>query len=707
MALYDVSGGERQRRARQMVVAAGIALAVLAAIGIGLAFQFVAAERQRDLAGWQVRLGIVADSRAAAVEEWLEQQFGTMQELAENAALQIYMTELGLAAGDRTKVTEAEAQAGYLRNLLTATAERAGFAGGPVSQVPANVNRVGVAGIVLLDARAAAIAASPAMPPLDGRLREFLGARKPGQRALLDMYVGPAGEPVMGFLVPVFAVQADSGTSQEIGAVLGIRTVASDLARRLVQPGETMASAETVLVRKAGATVEYLSGLRDGTPPLTRALALSTPGLDAAFAVDTPGGFAERADQAGRPVLVTARHLMTAPWTLLRRVDSAEALADSVYRGRVLLFTFVGAIVLVLVVVVAVWRHGTSVRAVEAADRFRSMADRFGKLSAFMRVVTDAQPTAIVAVDGGERVTFANRLAGQAVGVAPEDLAGKKIDAILGPARAAAFETLNRRAREEHAIATDVHAFGMSGDLPDRIVQSQHIPLDGATEAGSVLVVIEDITDLMMERTRRERTLNQLVDTLVTLVDRRDPFAANHSVRVAEVARAIAGEMALPDAEIGTARITAALMNVGKILVPTPVLTKTDRLSDDEMRLVRDSIHTSADLLEGVEFDGPVARALRQLQENWDGSGTPAGLAGDNILLPARIVAVANAFVAMVSPRAWRPGLDFDTASAELLKGAGSKFDRRVVVALINLLDNRGARARWAHFGAVPETGPA
>ena len=74
------------------------------------------------------------------------------------------------------------------------------------------------------------------------------------------------------------------------------------------------------------------------------------------------------------------------------------------------------------------------------------------------------------------------------------------------------------------------------------------------------------------------------------------------------------------------------------------------------------------------------------------------------ILLPARIVAVANAFVAMVSPRAWRPGLDVDTAATQLLKDAGGKFDRRVVVALINLLDNRGARRRWAHYGELPAT---
>lgn len=695
--MYDPTVPERNRRARNTVLLSAALLVAVAAVGVFLAFRFVAAERERDLAGWQVRLGIVADSRAAAVDEWLEQQFGVMRELAENASLQIYLTEMALAQGDATKVTDVEAQTAYLRNLVTATAEREGYAA-QASAVPANVSRAGGAGIALLDARGVAVAASPGLPPLDGRLRDFLTNRRKGERALLDMFMGAGGEPVIGFAQPVFAVQGETGT-QEIGVIFGLRPATRDLVRRLAQPGETSGSGETYLVRRTGNTVEYLSPLRDNTPPLGRSLALDTARLDAAFALQSPGGFDERTDYAGRRVLVTARSLANAPWTLVRKINAAEALEDTIYRGRVVLFTIVGAIVLALVVIVAVWRHGTSIRAAEAAERFRGLADRFAKLSAFMRVVTDAQSTAIFAVNGREQVTFANRLAGEAAGIPVEDAVGKRLDALIGPARAAPLEALNRKARDDGRIAASVQNFGLATSGPDRIIKTQHIPLPAADDPASVLVVAEDITDLMMERSRRENALNQLVDTLVTLVDRRDPYAANHSVRVAEVARAIAEEMALPAADVATARIAAALMNVGKILVPTPVLTKTEKLSEAEMRLVRESIQTSADLLEGVDFDGPVAASLRQLQENWDGSGAPLGLKGEGILLPARIVAVANAFVAMTSPRSWRAGLAFDEAIAELVKQAGVKFDRRVVAALVNLLENRGARERWAHFG--------
>ena len=120
----------------------GIGAAMLAAAvaAIAFTFYFIDQERQRDLQAWQVRLGIVADSRSAAVNEWVEQNFAIMRELTENASLQLYMTELAMAEGDRSDVTDEPAQAGYLRNLLVATADRTGFKPPPAAgEIAANI----------------------------------------------------------------------------------------------------------------------------------------------------------------------------------------------------------------------------------------------------------------------------------------------------------------------------------------------------------------------------------------------------------------------------------------------------------------------------------------------------------------------------------------------------------------------------------------
>ena len=153
--------------------------------------------------------------------------------------------------------------------------------------------------------------------------------------------------------------------------------------------------------------------------------------------------------------------------------------------------------------------------------------------------------------------------------------------------------------------------------------------------------------------------------------------------------------MDLDEISIDTAATAGSLMNLGKILVPPDLLSSTDDLQSFELRMIRESIRSTAELLEDVEFDGPVVEVLRQVRERWDSAGDPGNCGGDDILPPARVVAVANAFVAMISPRAWRPGMTVDVAIDRLMAEVGGALDRRVVAALINRLDNRGGRGIW------------
>ena len=114
---------------------AGVGLVLVTVIGVVLVLYFVGDQRERDLRAWQVRMGIVADSRFAAVNEWVDRQFTHMRELSDNASLQLYLTELAMFEGDISLVTDEPAQRTYLRNLLVATADRTGFKG-PRSWAP-------------------------------------------------------------------------------------------------------------------------------------------------------------------------------------------------------------------------------------------------------------------------------------------------------------------------------------------------------------------------------------------------------------------------------------------------------------------------------------------------------------------------------------------------------------------------------------------
>lgn len=696
------SSNDQSAIANRTAVLAGAILLLVAILGVWLVFRFVNSERERELQQWQIRLGIVAESRVAAVTDWLEAQFDTLTHLAENASLQLYLTELRLVQGDRTLVTDESAQAQFLANLLTAVAERGGFDAPPEGpRVNANVERVGLAGLMLTDPDGQPLVATSGMPPPTERLRRFIAGADRGSRALLDIYLGPNGKPAMAFLVPIFAIQGDRNASDVVGLIVGVRLVGDDLFKRLQQPGEALSTAESYLLRRDGAVVTYLSPLADGTPPLKRTLAADTPKLAGGMLSERPGRFVVARNYGGQEVLATSRAIPGTDWTLIRSVDRQEALGAADRRLTILLAILLLAILVVGVTIVAVWRHGTSLRSAEAADRFRQSTERFQSLSKFLRVVTDGQPTAIFAVDGQGRYSFANRQAAAEAGMDPEDMLGKSLSSVLGAAHAGLLEPINRDVVETGKPRTELHDLRVGAGR--RVLKTDHIPLsaNGDHEAG-VLVISEDITALEEARERRARTLRELVSTCVAVVDRRDPFSANHSARVAEVASAMAEAMKLSPTEIETCDIAGALMNLGKVLVPEEVLTKTEKLNDDELELIRQSVQTSAELIEGVDFDGPVYETIRQIQEHWDGSGQPRGLAGEDILPTARIVAVANAFVALVSARAYRNGMSFDKATEILLSESGRTFDRKPVMALLNYLDNLGGRERWAEFGAPP-----
>ena len=703
------TGRPSPRRINPRVAGVVLTLAGILALATVFAFRYVEEERQRSVLNWQIRLGIVADSRAASVNDWIERNFAPLRDIAENASVQLYMTELLYDDGNIAGVTDEAAQAGYLRNLLVATANRNGFVPPPAAgEVPANVEKTGTAGIGLVDAAGRPIVATPDMPPLGGRVREAVIKALNGEPAIVDMYIGASGLPTIGFVQPVFALQGD--TVEGIGAVVGIRIVDDSLFERLKQPGDTTSTGETYLVRRGDVTVDYLSPLADGTPPLKRSLAPDTSDLAAAYALETPGGFAVKRDYGGEPVLMVSRPLAYFPWMLVRKISRAEALAASESRLRKTLVVLLLSVGCVAVTLYAVWRRGSYLRAAETAEKYRVTAERYENMTKFMRVVTNGQPTRIFAVDAEDRYTFANNRAADEVGIPAEDMLGKTMASVVGPAKAKGIAEVNRNVMRtfaatdnpEQSRETHILTFDDGPGADTQVVKSEHIPLRGDRDyPPAVLVVLDDITELTRERRRNDAMLRELIDTLVSVVDRRDPYSAHHSMRVAQVGRCIAEDMALTEDEIAIVDVAGRLMNLGKIFVPADVLTRNGPLSAEERALLATTHQVSADLLCNVAFDGPVVETIEQLGEWWDGSG-PLALKGDAILRSARILAVANAFVAMSGPRAYRRAMTFGQISLVLIEQADSKFDRRVVSALLNYVDNRGGSAKWGHFRDAP-----
>ena len=246
----------------------------------------------------------------------------------------------------------------------------------------------------------------------------------------------------------------------------------------------------------------------------------------------------------------------------------------------------------------------------------------------------------------------------------------------------------------ELEVCKEVPLFTKSGEK--RLI-SWHCSLleDGGGNVIGTLLSGEDVTDTVRARTELEmshKKLNMAFEGIIKVLNRtmalRDPYTAGHQERVSQLACAIAKKLGLDKKQIEAVRLASLVHDIGKIAVPVEILTKASSLSDLEFAFIKAHPKTAYDILSNIEFPWPIAEIVLQHHERLDGSGYPQGLKGDQILLEARILAVADVVEAMSSHRPYRPALSLDEAVKELLRGRGKIYDPEVVGACVELISS-------------------
>lgn len=185
--------------------------------------------------------------------------------------------------------------------------------------------------------------------------------------------------------------------------------------------------------------------------------------------------------------------------------------------------------------------------------------------------------------------------------------------------------------------------------------------------------------DLAAGAERLRTALHDTVRSMGAVVALRDPYTGDHEQRVTLLADAIAASMGLQEARREGLHLAGQVHDIGKIGVPAEILAKPAQLTAMEYELIKQHPARGADLLAQIAFEQPVAEIVHQHHERLDGSGYPQGLAGNEIMLEARILAVADVVEAMASHRPYRAALGIETALAEVRRGAGTLYDPEVV----------------------------
>jgi putative nucleotidyltransferase with HDIG domain len=207
------------------------------------------------------------------------------------------------------------------------------------------------------------------------------------------------------------------------------------------------------------------------------------------------------------------------------------------------------------------------------------------------------------------------------------------------------------------------------------------------------LRVERHLADVAQRIERLETRFYDIVNRWAETIESKDPYTRGHCERVAEYACLLAREVGLEDITMFWFRIGALLHDVGKIVVPTEILTKNGPLTSEERAIMERHAAAGADLLRDIEFPWDVLPMIRGHHERWDGAGYPDKLAGEKIPLTARVLCIADVFDALATDRPYRPAFPRDEALAIMQRDVGRMFDPELFPKLLGLVTRTGVSA--------------
>jgi len=294
--------------------------------------------------------------------------------------------------------------------------------------------------------------------------------------------------------------------------------------------------------------------------------------------------------------------------------------------------------------------------------------------------------------------TYSSPNVREILGYKPEEIVGKTPFDLMPPEEAKrvadkAFSFIKAKESFKGLENSNLHKDGHIV-----VVETSGVPiLDSDGELLGYHGIHRDITERkQLEQERQDNNIRLRAGLIATIqvvartVEARDPYTAGHQLRVSQLSRVIGQEMGLDSDQTEGLRLGALIHDIGKIQVPSDLLSKPTVLSNHEFELIKDHAKYGYDILKDIEFPWPVADIAYQHHERLDGSGYPQGLKGNAICLEARIIAVADVVEAMSSHRPYRPGLGIDVALDEIEAHKGTYFQSDVVDACLKLFRKKG-----------------
>lgn len=290
-------------------------------------------------------------------------------------------------------------------------------------------------------------------------------------------------------------------------------------------------------------------------------------------------------------------------------------------------------------------------------------------------VLTDSSPIGIAILTGGKETYRNPRM--------DRILLGKSFEDVLKGEERERFTVFCKRAENNREPLSNLFRVEVNGST--KWLEMVACQIDVEKEPG-IIVMTQDSTESIRTTSELVKTQQKLQEAFVnalnlisSLVERRDPFTYGHQRRVTSLAVKIAESMELKKSDIDTVKYASLVHDLGKVVVPTEILSKPGKLDETEMALIREHAKQGYEMISELKIDLPIAEAVYQHHERLDGSGYPRGLKGEEISIHARIIGVADVVEAMSSHRPYRAALGVRAALDEIESGSGRIYDREVV----------------------------
>jgi PAS domain S-box-containing protein/putative nucleotidyltransferase with HDIG domain len=295
-------------------------------------------------------------------------------------------------------------------------------------------------------------------------------------------------------------------------------------------------------------------------------------------------------------------------------------------------------------------------------------------------LILNATKETIVYYNRDLRINWINRAMAKRLGMDVADLIGKKCFEIWKAGEKCNNCILERviksREQKKEELTNEMGEFWLLRAYPV-------IGPDG--EVSGIVEISEDITERKRASKKLEAAFDALISTASDIVSARDPYTADHQRNVSKLALAIGREMRLEDDICESIRVAGLLHDIGKITVPTELLTRLGKLNEIEFDLIKEHSRSGYEILKDVDLPWPVAEIVLQHHERLDGSGYPDGLKGDEIRLESKIIAVADVVETITSHRPYRSALGIDAALNEIVNNSGKLYDPQIVKACLTL----------------------